>query len=233
VSDLPPFVPFGGQHLAALTAVALVAGFVVQLARAGPRAGLALRLALAVGIAGFLAWELAVAAREGWLTWKTLLPLELCDAALVLAVLTLVWPRRPLAELLYFWGTSGTVLAMLTPELSYGFPRWEFVVFFALHGLVFAAALLLVFGLGLRPRPGAPLRAFLVTAAWAALAGAVNLALGTNFMYLRAKPGVPTLLDHMGPWPLYILAGAAVAFVLFHLLGLPFRTRVPSGRPLE
>jgi hypothetical integral membrane protein (TIGR02206 family) len=170
-----------------------------------------------------VALELGAAAREGWLTWTTLLPLELCDAAMVLAVLTLVRPGRRAAEVVYFWAGSGSLLAMLTPELPWNFPRWEFVVFFGLHGLVLVAAALLVFGLGHRPRPGAPWRVFGITAGWAALAGLVNLALGTNFMYLRHKPTVATPLDWMGPWPVYIATGALVALALFHLLALPFR----------
>jgi len=188
------------------------------------------RWALAVGIAVLVAFELAVAAREGWLTWKTLLPLELCDAAMVLAVTALLAPRRAAAELVYFWAGSGSVLAMLTPELPWNFPRWEFVVFFGLHGLVLVASLVLVFGLGLRPRPGAPWRAFGITAGWAALVGLVNLALGTNYMYLRHKPIVPTLLDWMGPWPAYIGVGAAVALVLFLVLALPFRREWRAAR---
>jgi hypothetical integral membrane protein (TIGR02206 family) len=138
-----------------------------------------------------------VAAREGWLGWRTLLPLELCDAALVLAVLALLRPRQTLVEIVYFWAGSGSVLAMLTPELPWGFPRWEFVVFFGLHGLVLAAALVLVFGLGLRPRPAAAWRTLGITAGWAAFVGLVNLLLGTNFMYLRHKPSVATPLDWM------------------------------------
>ena len=149
-----------------------------------------MRLALAAGIVVLVAFELSVGAREGWLGWTALLPLELCDAALVLAVITLVAPRRAAAEVVYFWAGSGTLLAMLTPELPWGFPRWEFVVFFGLHGLVLVAALVLVFGLGLRPRPGAPFRVFGITAGWAAFVGLVDLALGTNYMYLRRKPFV-------------------------------------------
>jgi hypothetical integral membrane protein (TIGR02206 family) len=210
--------------------VALVALAVARLVRAFPRAGPVVRVTLAAAITALVAWELSIAAREGWLGWKTVLPLELCDAALVLTVLTLLWPRRPLAEIVYFWAASGTVLAMLTPDLQWSFPRWEFVVFFGLHGLVLAAALMLVFALGLRPSPGAPLRVFGITAAWAAFVGLVNLALGTNFMYLRAKPLAATALDHMGPWPVYILVGAIVAFVLFQVLGLPFRAEWTAAR---
>jgi hypothetical integral membrane protein (TIGR02206 family) len=223
VADPPPFVPFGAAHLGALVTVALLALLLVALVRVRPASALAVRLALAAGIVGLVVFEFSMGAREGWLGWKALLPLELCDAALVLAVVTLLVPRRATAEVVYFWAGSGTLLAMLTPELPWNFPRWEFVVFFGLHGLVLVAALVLVFGLGLRPRPGAPLRVFGITAGWAALVGLVNLALGTNYMYLRHKPLAPTLLDWMGPWPVYIGVGAIVALALFLVLGLPFR----------
>jgi len=198
--------------------------------RARPGLAATVRWALAAALVALVAFELAVAAREGWLGWTTALPLELCDTALVLAVITLLAPRRAVAEIVYFWAGSGTLLAMLTPELPWNFPRWEFVVFFGLHGLVLVAALVLVFGLGLRPRPGAPWRAFGITAGWAAFVGLVNLALGTNFMYLRHKPLVATPLDGMGPWPVYIGTSAAVALVLFHLLALPFRREWRADR---
>jgi hypothetical integral membrane protein (TIGR02206 family) len=223
LGDLPPFVRFGAAHLGALACVALTAAVLVALVRFRPGAAPPVRWALAVAIVGLAAFELGVAAREGWLDWKTALPFELCDAALVMAVLALLWPRRALAEVVYFWAGSGTLVAMLTPELPWGFPRFEFVVFFGLHGLVVVAAAVLVFGLGLRPRPRAPQRMLAVTAAWAAFVGLVDRALGTNFMYLCRKPSVPTPLDWMGPWPVYIVAGGALALLLFGLLALPFR----------
>jgi hypothetical integral membrane protein (TIGR02206 family) len=150
---------------------------------------------------------------------------------MVLALVCLARPRRSAVEILYFWALAGSGLAMLTPDLPWGFPRWEFVVFFGLHGMVLVAAVVLVFGLGLRPQRGAPGRAFLATLVLAAMAGVTNVLLGTNFMFLRQKPPTPTLLDHMGPWPVYIAVGALVALVLFHLLALPFRRewRVVEG----
>ena len=225
LEEPPAFVAFGATHVGALACVALVAVLLVRLVRARPGLATLVRGALAAGIVGLLAFELNVASQEGWLSWKTLLPLELCDAALVLAVLALLRPRQTPAEIVYFWAGSGTVLAMLTPELPWGFPRWEFVVFFGLHGLVLAAALVLVFGLGLRPRPDAAWRTLGITAGWTAFVGVVNLLLGTNFMYLRHKPTVATPLDWMGPWPVYIGVCGVVALFLFHALALPFRRR--------
>jgi hypothetical integral membrane protein (TIGR02206 family) len=233
LSNPPPFVPFGIAHLGALAATAFLSLLLVRLVRARPRLAPAVRWTLAAGIVALVAFELTTGAREGWLGWTAVLPLELCDAALVLAVLTLVAPRRTAAEVVYFWAGSGTLLAMLTPELPWGFPRWEFVVFFGLHGLVLVAAVVLVFGLGFRPRPGAPWRALGATAGWAALVGVVDAVLGTNYMYLRWKPSVATPLDWMGPWPVYIGVGAAAALALFLVLALPFRRewRAAGGKP--
>src|SRR6185295_10788000 len=116
----------------------------------------------------------------------------------------------------------------LGPDVYSGFPDVDFLSFFALHGLVVAAAAVLVFGFGCRPRAGAPWRVFLITNAYAAVVGLVDLALDANFLFLRGKPAAPTLLDWLGPWPAYILAAEALAAVLFMALDLPFR----AGRRL-
>jgi uncharacterized membrane protein YwaF len=86
--------------------------------------------------------------------------------------------------------------------------------------LVVVAAILLVFGLRRPIRPGAVGRVFAVTLAMAALAGTDNVITGGNYMFLRAKPDQPTLLDEMGPWPAYIASAAVLALLLFGLLNL-------------
>jgi hypothetical integral membrane protein (TIGR02206 family) len=222
-------VPFGVAHLSALATVGLASFALTALVRRHPAASGPTRRALALLIVLLVAFEAAMAIREGWFDWRVFVPFELCDAALVLAVVALLSPRRVLAEVLYFWTASGSVLAMLTPIVPWSFPRWEFVLFFSLHGLVLAAGLVLVFGVGLRPRPGAPSRVFVLTLAWTGLVALANLALDANYMFLRRKPVVPTLLDWMGPWPVYPVTAAAVAYLLFGLLGLPFRREWRAG----
>jgi hypothetical integral membrane protein (TIGR02206 family) len=161
--------------------------------------------------------------RRAGTPWSELAPLHLCDMAIFVSLFALV-TRAPLAcEVLYFWACAGTLLAIITPDVSVGFPHPHFLDYFALHGGVVVAALLLAWGLGRPPRPGAVWRVFLITNAYAALVAAVDFVFGTNFLYLRAKPTAPTLLDWFGPWPVYLLVTEAVALGLFTLLALPFR----------
>jgi hypothetical integral membrane protein (TIGR02206 family) len=82
------------------------------------------------------------------------------------------------------------------------------------------AACLLVFGLQHPIRPGAVPRVFAVTLGMAAVAALGDLITGGNYMYLRSKPGSASLLDDMGPWPLYIVSAAVLAVVLFALLAV-------------
>jgi len=227
-----PFERFGLEHgvtLALLVATALLLTTAARRNRRGVgRIHAAIRYPLAAILVGGLGFALADALPLRGLDWFDVLPLELCDLAVLVAVWALL-SRSPLAcELLYFWGLSGTLIAMLTPDVDRGFPDSRCLSFFALHGSVAVAAVVMVFGAGVRPRPGANLRVFWITNAYAALAGLIDAMAGKNYLYLRSKPSQPTILDVMGPWPWYILAADALAFVLFWVLMAPFRDRPPS-----
>ena len=54
---------------------------------------------------------------------------------------------------------------------------------------------------------------------------AVNAWLVTNFGFTARKPVNPSLLDHLGPWPIYLLWMQVLAAVLFSLLALPVLAR--------
>ena len=159
-------------------------------------------------------------------TWtaRTSLPVDLCDAAVFIAALACARPDLRLAvELTWFWGLSGTLQAVTTPDLNAGFPHlafWEFVL--GHLGIVFAAVFLVV-GLRIHPRRGAVARMLAITVGYTAFVGVIDAVTGGNYMFLRAIPSHASLLSVLGPWPWYLLSAAGVALVLFTLLDLPFR----------
>jgi len=147
------------------------------------------------------------------------LPLQLTDAVSLVTVAAL-WsvargaPRARLVELVYFWGLTASLQAVLTPDLAYNFPSVFYFTYFGYHVGAVLAALVLVFGLRMYPGPGAVARVYAASLAWTALAGAGDLITGGNYMYLRYKPVHSSLLSLMGRWPWYIVETMVLALVM-------------------
>ncbi|HLT34833.1 MAG TPA: TIGR02206 family membrane protein, partial [Enhygromyxa sp.] len=140
-----------------------------------------------------------------------------------------LWSKRRIAaELLYFWTCSGTFLAMILPAIDRGFPSYRFFIYFALHGGVVVTSVVLVYGMGLYPDRRSPLRAYGLTMIYIVVIAALDLATGQNYLFLAHKPPEETLLDYMGPWPLYVMVALAIGLGLFYLLNWPFRGREPG-----
>jgi hypothetical integral membrane protein (TIGR02206 family) len=213
----------GAYWIAVATGAVLCAGLCIA-ARRWPGhwvgwAGRAISVVLVVDAVLFVSVPLV----QGHWSVQTCLPLALCDVALIVAAVACWWPHWLLAvELTYFWGLAGTLQAVVTPDLSAGFPHLEFFEFVAGHLGIVIAALFLVVGLRLAPRRGSVSRVFVITAVYTAFVGWFDWLTGSNYMYLASIPRHGSLLSVLGPWPWYILSAAGVALVLLLLLDVPF-----------
>ncbi|HEX4079038.1 MAG TPA: TIGR02206 family membrane protein [Rhizomicrobium sp.] len=219
-----PFVPFAPDHLVAIAlafVVPLVLGLVAR-ASGSRRIARAFSFALAAElIATWILWYWLIAAR-GWLSSGTVLPMQLCDWAAIASIVALLRSGQRSFELAYFWAFSGTLQALLTPELFYGFPDLRFIVFFAFHDGAIAAPLYLMLAFKRRPVPASLPRVIAWSFFYLLCALATNMVFHTNFGYLSAKPAKPSLLDLMGPWPIYVIACVALGFGFVLLLYAPF-----------
>ena len=220
------------EHVLALVAIALSTALLVVAARRRP--GPWLKVLAAVLVVDEVSWWVfLLGGGQPGSQVALSLPLQLCDVAIFIAAAAL-WTRRQLVvEVTYFWGLAGTIQALLTPDLPQHFPSYPYFQYYIAHGGVVAAALVLVVGLGQRPRRWAVARVAGLTVAYAALVGLVDAVTGADYMYLRSKPPTATLLDVLGPWPWYILSASVIAAFLFAILDAPFRLRERRAEALR
>jgi hypothetical integral membrane protein (TIGR02206 family) len=220
---------WSGAHIATLVATAFGAALLVVCARRrGQGWALWVGRALALVILGGFVCEQVTYALRGQWTVQFSLPLHLTDAVTFASIAALWRPDRALlVELVYFWALSASVQAVLTPSVSEPFPDLLAFSYFATHSGAVMAACLLMFGARRRPRPGAVWRVYALTAAFTAIAAVGTVATGGNYMWLRRKPVRGSLLDVMGPWPVYILTGAALGLAMFAVLDLLARRISP------
>jgi len=210
---------FSAQHIAALAVLVLSSAVSVWAARRRPgrwQAWFARGLAALI-FAGWAGEYVADAILGTW-SVKYTLPLQLTDAVSAAAIAALLSRRRALIELTYFWALTASLQAVLTPDLAQSFPSVYYFTYFVYHVGVIVAALFLVFGCRLYPRPGAIWRVYGVTLGWTAVAALGDVATGGNYMYLRFKPVHSSLLSVLGPWPWYIVATAALGLVMLVVL---------------
>jgi hypothetical integral membrane protein (TIGR02206 family) len=141
---------------------------------------------------------------------------------LFLSIAILLTDERRLYPLVYFAGIGGALQAILTPNLGYPFPHFRFFHFFVVHIAIILTALYMTWVRGYRPtwKSIAWTMVFLNVSAF--VVGLVNLAVGSNYMFLMRKPDTASLLDLLGPHPVYILVEELIALALFILMYIAF-----------
>jgi hypothetical integral membrane protein (TIGR02206 family) len=162
----------------------------------------------------------------------TSVPLQLCDIAELTAAYAL-WTQRHWAfALTYYWCLVLSSQALITPDVGTpdegapDFPHHLFVTFFTLHVLVVWSAIYLTWGRGMRPTWRSYRFTVIVTVAWAAFTFSFNAITGTNYGYLNRKPPTASLLDVLGPWPVYLLIEITIVLIVWAVMTWPWeRTR--------
>ncbi len=226
-----PFRLFGPDHLLTLVLIAAVIFAVVRAVRRGSeRRTRTLGWCVALLLVGYAAVTYTQKGLAGELSWDSALPLELCHWVMAACVLATLCRIRLAAEIAFFWGSTGTLLSALTPDIGQGFPSWEFILFFWSHGGILLA-IAFVLARGFRPDRSSVLRMMLALNIYAAVVGMLDALFGWNYGYLCGKSANPTLLDYLGPWPWYLLTIEGIALASFYLLWRVSRLRSSRGLP--
>jgi hypothetical integral membrane protein (TIGR02206 family) len=214
------FTAYSPSHLVVLTIFAIgIVGLVV----AGRRGTLRERPARVV-----LAWAnllFGVASTVSACFPFTLhhsLPLQACDLAWIFVAWALLASQRDAFALTYYWGLTLSVQALVQPTLTTPFPHVEFFAFWGKHVLIVWGAAYLCLGLRRGPDWSSYRRAVGWTLLWLVVVLCLNEALGSNYGYVNGKPSEATVLDVLGPWPLYVVAEMAIVMAGWALITLPW-----------
>lgn len=157
-------------------------------------------------------------------TWSLeyALPIELCSIASLAVGVMLLTKNHFLFETFYFIGIAGAIQALLTPDLSFGFPQFRFLQFFIDHFLLILAPLLMIWLYDYTITKRSILKAFMTINGLASIVFIINLFIDANYMFLIHKPVSASLLDLLGPYPYYLLSLEVIALIIFFILYLPF-----------
>ncbi|MBO6574398.1 MAG: TIGR02206 family membrane protein [Rhodothermales bacterium] len=223
----PAFDLFGPAHLTIVGLFALLATAMIVAGRRGPaeRKDLIRRTFGALMLlneAGTHVWKVSYG------TWavEESLPLQLCGAMAWISGSTLLFGWKKLWPMLYFFGVGGAVQGVITPNATqYGFPHYQMIETIFAHSALVVAGLWVVLVEGYRPTLRQFFTIFLGLNVAALVMYFVNLGLGSNYLFVNAKPPDASIIDAMPEWPYYIPILEVIAFVQFGVLYLPFARR--------
>jgi hypothetical integral membrane protein (TIGR02206 family) len=218
-----PFEFLGTAHLAALAFLFLLNLYLIRFRNSGDGAKAAWRWILALILWGNeIAWHYWNYAVGKW-TLQTMLPLQVCSILVWLGAWMLVTRSYKIYEFMYFMGIGGALQALATPDLGiYGFPHFRFFQTFLSHGLIVTAAIYMTVVEGLRPTWKSMVRVFVWMNVYALIIYFINIAIGSNYLMINHKPELPSLLDLLPPWPIYILYMEAIGVITMLVLYIPF-----------
>lgn len=150
------------------------------------------------------------------------LPLHLCNLLPLFMLIGLIKKSKLILSVLFFWILAGTAQANITPTLSDAFPHYEAFRYWLIHMGLPILAVYTFYVLGMRFTFKDAVRSALCLNLLAAVMYPINILLGSNYMYLVAKPEGATIYNLLGPWPWYIMNLELLMLVLFSVVLIPF-----------
>lgn len=146
------------------------------------------------------------------------LPLHLCRILAVLAPLMVYLNSNKIIKIYIYIALAGTLNAMITADPGFGFPHYEYFLYWIYHGGIILVALFAWTVMKVRLNMASGLLAFLSINVYFVFVHLINVWLSSNYMYSRHKPPVTTLMDHLGEWPVYLFWLEGIALILLAMI---------------
>lgn len=150
------------------------------------------------------------------------LPLFLCSFMALFIFIFTNSRKYWLFEILLFWIIAGTSQAVVTPDIPFGFPSFDYFRYWIAHLGLLVIIFYTIFVLKMRPTWKSMFKSFLALQLYAIIIFGINYILNGNYFYLNKKPNSASALDYLGEWPIYLLTIEAILIPYFFIIYLPF-----------
>ena len=226
MTDAPEFHAYGAAHLAVIfltLAVPFLLAAIVRRSRSKRAEHVIILTLSALLVLNYAGYLIFVRYRGETVSWQQMLPLQLCDWGMVVVIVAMLTGSQRWFEVAYFWGIGGTLQAVLTPNLRFGFPDLRFFSFFISHSGIIVGVVFLMLVRQYRPYPGSIVRVFLWSELYFVITLVVDWWTGLNYGFLLRKPEAFSILSLLSDsWLLYLVQLHGLALLFFLVLYAPF-----------
>jgi hypothetical integral membrane protein (TIGR02206 family) len=237
MDDAPQFQPYGLPHVTVIfLTIVLPFGLAAIVRRSKSRRleEIIIGVLTSVLILNYVIYLIFIRS-GGVVDWRQMLPMQMCDWGMVVVIVAMWTGNQRWFEVAYFWGIGGTLQAVLTPNLRFGFPDWRFISFFTSHCGIIVGVIFLMLTRRYRPYPMSIVRVWLWSEFYFVVTLIVDELTGVNYGFLLHKPEAFSILSFLSESrPLYLLQLHGVALLFFLMLYAPFAiVDLVRGKPLR
>src|SRR6266446_3317805 len=221
----PEFQPYGLPHLTVI-ALTIVLPFalaaIARRTRSQRLENIIIGVLSAVLVLNYVVYLIFIRS-GGAVDWRQMLPMQMCDWGMMVVIVAMLTGNQRWFEVAYFWGIGGTLQAVLTPNLHFGFPDVRFFSFFISHSGIIIGVIFLMLMRRYRPYPMSIVRVFVWSEVYFVITMFADTWTGFNYGFLLHKPEAFSILSFLSDWrPLYLLEMHGVALLFFLALYAPF-----------
>src|SRR5436309_2438283 len=206
MNDAPEFQPYGLPHLTVIlltVVLPFVLAGIVRQTKSQRLEKMTIDVLSAVLIFNYIVYLVFIRS-SGVLEWRQMLPMQMCDWGMFVVIVAMWTGSQRWFEVAYFWGIGGTLQALLTPNLRFGFPDWRFISFFTSHSGIIVGVVFLMLTRGYRPYPMSLVRVWLWSEFYFVVTFVVDVLTGFNYRFhfqgvvRQGEPHVSEFLSREG-----------------------------------
>lgn len=150
------------------------------------------------------------------------LPLYICRIVTICIVISFLFNTRKLYFIIYYFGSIGSLIALIMPDTSgYLFPHVMYVQFFITHGVMLISVMYIRYIEGYEPSLKELRKVIVFIFGYAIVTSQLNKMIGSNYGYLERPPASNNLFDFIPHGLIYKLVVIGIVILLpclFHYI---------------